>query len=138
MICRKTCIRLLLVFKKSKSIRQKRISYFLQNAKTKDPKGSFDKFKSVNNYCSSAEPFCVSAFSPLSGMFTFEEGEKNDVIYRICRLKNCGGEAPKGVSANGWISVCGSRNFYIAYNPDTETKNVPSYKFWQTVNRVSM
>lgn len=80
----------------------------------------------------------LTAFSPLSGMFTFDEGEKNDVIYRICRLKNCGGEAPKGVAANGWVSVCGSKNFYIAYNPDTQTKNIPSYKFWQTVNRVSI
>lgn len=80
----------------------------------------------------------LTAFSPLSGMFTFEEGEKSNVIYRICRLKNCGGEAPKGVAANGWVSVCGSRNFYIAYNPDTETQNIPSYKFWQTANRVSI
>ncbi|MGN0637169.1 MAG: DUF2812 domain-containing protein [Huintestinicola sp.] len=80
----------------------------------------------------------LSAFSPLSGMFTFEEGDKTDVIYRICRLKNCGGKAPKGVSENGWVSVCGSRNIYIAYNPDTETKNIPSYKFWQTANRISI
>lgn len=80
----------------------------------------------------------LTDFSPLSGMFTFEEGEKADVIYRICRLKNCGGEAPKGVAANGWVSVCGSKNFYIAYNPDTETKNIPSYKFWQTANRISI
>ena len=80
----------------------------------------------------------LSAFSPLSGMFTFEEGKKSEVIYRICRLKNCGGKAPKGVSENGWVSVCGSRDLYIAYNLDTETKNIPSYKFWQTVNRVAI
>lgn len=80
----------------------------------------------------------LTAFSPLSGIFTFEEGKKSNVIYRICRLKNCGGKAPKGVADNGWVSVCGSKNFYIAYNPDTETKNIPSYKFWQTANRVSI
>lgn len=80
----------------------------------------------------------LTAFSPLSGMFTFEEGEKSDVIYRICRLKSCGGVAPNGVAANGWVSVCGSKNFYIAYNPDTETKNIPNYKFWQTANRISI
>lgn len=80
----------------------------------------------------------LTEFSPLTGMFTFEDGEKSNVIYRICRLKNCGGKAPKGVEANGWVTACGSKNLYIAYNPDTETQNIPSYKFWQTINRVSI
>ncbi|MBP1547732.1 MAG: DUF2812 domain-containing protein [Oscillospiraceae bacterium] len=78
----------------------------------------------------------LSGFSPLSGMFEFSDGGNENVIYRICRLKGCNGTAPKGVTANGWESVCGTRNFYIAKNSDTETENIPSYKFWQTLNRV--
>lgn len=80
----------------------------------------------------------LKAFSPILGMFTFDEGDKCDVLYRICSLKNCDGKAPKGVEANGWVSACGSKNLYIAYNHDTETKNIPSYKFWQTFNRVAI
>ncbi|MBQ5333299.1 MAG: DUF2812 domain-containing protein [Oscillospiraceae bacterium] len=80
----------------------------------------------------------LTSFSPVPGIFEFEEGEKREAIYRICRLKNCCGKAPKGVAANGWESVCGSRNIYIARNSDIHTENIPSYKFWQTANRITI
>ena len=63
----------------------------------------------------------LTSFSPATGIFEFEEGEKKEAIFRICRLKNCCGKAPKGVAANGWESVCGSRNIYIARNSDIHT-----------------
>lgn len=77
----------------------------------------------------------LTGFSPLTGVFTFEEGEKVREKYRICLAPKCGGNVPKGLINNGWEKIYGGRNMYVVKNPDGEIKNGPSYSSWKTLNR---
>ncbi len=86
----------------------------------------------------SQQGMLLTDFSPVSGVFTFEEGAAEDVRYRICSAKNCGGNPPKGLLAGGWEKVCGTKNYYVVKHSDKNTENVPSYAKWKTANRIYM
>ncbi|MGN1090267.1 MAG: hypothetical protein ACI4Q6_07695, partial [Huintestinicola sp.] len=77
----------------------------------------------------------LTGFSPLTGIFTFEEGEKVREKYRICLAPKSGGNVPKGLINNGWEKIYGGRNMYVVKNADCEIKNGPSYSSWKTLNR---
>ena len=79
----------------------------------------------------------LTDFSPVTGVASLEEGEQKKYIYRICLQKNCGGIAPKGVTANGWETVCGGKGYYIVRHSDAKAK-VPDYGKWKTINRVTL
>lgn len=83
----------------------------------------------------SEEGLHLTDFSPITSVFTFEEGEKKPYRYRICIRRNCGGNVPKGYVSAGWERVCGSKHFYVARHEDTEIKKVPDYGNNKTVNR---
>lgn len=78
----------------------------------------------------------LTGFSPLTGVFSFEECEKNEAVYRICYAKGCGGLPPKGITAAGWESVCGTGNLYIIKYSGEAPGSAPSYNFWKTLNRI--
>lgn len=86
----------------------------------------------------------MTGFSPVTGIFTFEEGDNKREKYRICPAKGCSGEPPKGLltggigGAGGWEKVCGGKDHYVVKNSDPDTRNVPSYAKWKTYNRISL
>lgn len=80
----------------------------------------------------------LTGFSPATGVFVFEEGDKSSVRYRICYAKGCGGKPPKGISESGWEPVCGNKNYYVVKNTDPNAEKVPSYSSWKTVNRAAL
>lgn len=80
----------------------------------------------------------MTDLSPFMGIFTFENGDNTKELYRICPAKGCRGEPPKGLASGGWEKVCGGKNYYVVKNPDTDTKNIPSYSKWKTYNRISL
>lgn len=80
----------------------------------------------------------LTDFSPLSGIFTFEEGEKKAERYRICPAGSSGGEPPKGLISSGWEKVCGRKKYYVVKHSDINAENVPSYSKWKTANRVTL
>ncbi len=81
-----------------------------------------------------SEGLMLTGFKPY-GLFTFEEGEVEQVRYRIVREKKCEGRVPKRLTENGWVKCADSRNYYIIKNADKETEAEPSYKSWVTLYR---
>lgn len=76
----------------------------------------------------------LTDFSRVTGVFTFEEGEKTSPRYRICLCKGMG-SIPKGLAANGWEEVCAGKGYYVVKHPDINVKDVPSYSAWKTLSR---
>lgn len=81
-----------------------------------------------------SEGLMLTGFKPY-GLFTFEQGETEQVRYRIVREKKCEGRVPKRLTENGWVKCADSRNYYIIKNADKETDAEPSYKSWVTLYR---
>lgn len=80
----------------------------------------------------SVHGLAVTDFSPLTGVFTLEEGEKKQVRYRICK----GQSMPKGLASSGWRLAAAKDKYYIAVNDDPDIKAVPDYRSWKTANRI--
>lgn len=80
----------------------------------------------------------LSGFSPVKGVFTFEQGDSEKAVYRICRAKNCCGEPPGALLKKGWEKVCGAKNYYIVKSSGQNNDYAPSYKSWLTVNRIAL
>ncbi len=81
-----------------------------------------------------SEGLMLTGFKPY-GLFTFEQGEAEQVRYRIVREKKCEGKVPKRFTENSWVKCADSRNYYIIKNADKETEAEPSYKSWVTLYR---
>lgn len=77
----------------------------------------------------------LNSFSPLSGMFIFEEGEQKAKRYRICKFSKGSSTVPKGLIRNGWEEVCKGKVFYTVLHSDPNVESVPSYDSWKTANR---
>lgn len=82
-----------------------------------------------------SEGLMLTGFKPY-GLFTFEQGETEQVRYRIVREKKCGGRVPKRFTENGWVKCADSKHYYIIKNADKETEAEPSYKSWVSFYRV--
>ncbi|MBP1548998.1 MAG: DUF2812 domain-containing protein [Oscillospiraceae bacterium] len=81
-----------------------------------------------------SEGLMLTGFKPY-GLFTFEQGEAEQVRYRIVREKKCEGKVPKRFTENGWVKCADSKHYYIIKNADKETEAEPSYKSWVTLYR---
>lgn len=81
-----------------------------------------------------SEGLMLTGFKPY-GLFTFEQGEAEQVRHRIVREKKCEGRVSKRLTENGWVKCADSRNYYIIKNADKETEAEPSYKSWVTLYR---
>lgn len=82
-----------------------------------------------------SEGLMLTGFKPY-GLFTFEEGEVEQVRYRIVREKKCEGRVPKRFTENGWVKCADSKHYYIIKNADKETEAEPTYKSWVSFYRV--
>ena len=81
-----------------------------------------------------SEGLMLTGFKPY-GLFTFEQGEAEQVRYRIVREKKCEGKVPKRFTENAWVKCADSKHYYIIKNADKETEAEPSYKSWVTLYR---
>ena len=57
-----------------------------------------------------SEGLVLTGFKPY-GLFTFEEGETEQVRYRIVREKKCEGRVPKRLIENGWVKCEDSKKY---------------------------
>ncbi len=100
------------------------------------PFWSFDVIKAEEKLSRLAtEGLVLTGFKPY-GLFTFEQGEAEQVRYRIVREKKSEGRVPKRFIENGWTKCADSRNCYIIKNADKETDAEPSYKSWVSIYRM--
>ena len=81
-----------------------------------------------------SEGLMLTGFKPY-GLFTFEQGEAEQVRYRIVREKKCEGKVPKRFTENGWVKCADSKIYYIVKNADKETAVEPTYKSWVSLYR---
>lgn len=80
----------------------------------------------------------LKGISPLTGIFSFESSSPSERKYRIGYSKGCGGTAPAGIIKAGWEQVCGKGSVYIVSCDKDRPENAPSYKSWNTINRIVM
>ncbi|MGN0586505.1 MAG: DUF2812 domain-containing protein [Oscillospiraceae bacterium] len=71
----------------------------------------------------------------LNGKFTFEEGEPQNVRYRIVPSRKCGGRVPPRLAEYGWEQVCAGKSCYVVKGDKLKVESGPVYNSWVTFYR---
>lgn len=71
----------------------------------------------------------------LNGKCTFEEGEPQNVRYRIVLSRKCGGRVPPRLAEYGWEQVCAGKSSYVVKGDKLKVESGPVYNSWVTFYR---
>lgn len=71
----------------------------------------------------------------MNGKCTLEQGEPQNVRYRIVPSKKCGGRVPPRLAEYGWEQVCAGKSYYVVKGDKLKVESGPVYNSWVTFYR---